>query len=54
VSAPIDMEQVTVQTIQGLGAEIAMLRFELNAQLAAKSALEARIKELEKTTMTED
>ena len=48
MSVQVDMEKVTAQTVQQLGGQLAMLTLELNAQLAAKAALEARIAELEK------
>lgn len=37
--AEINMEQVTGQTVQQLGAENAMLRLELNAQIATVQLL---------------
>lgn len=46
----VDMEQVTAQTVQQLGAQIGMLTLQLAAEQAASRALMERVAELEQTT----
>lgn len=46
-SLPVNLDEAVQQTIQGLGAENATLRLELNAERAASAAFRTRIEELE-------
>lgn len=46
-SLPVNLDEAVQQTIQGLGAENATLRLELNAERAATAAFRTRIEELE-------
>jgi outer membrane murein-binding lipoprotein Lpp len=46
-SVPINLDEVVSQTVQSLGAQVAQLTLELNAERAASAAFRARIEELE-------
>lgn len=54
MSVAIDMDKVTAETVQQLGAQLALLTLELNATRAALTATEAKLAEVTLDEVTSD